>query len=222
MKATRLTNLISILIFTGYSLFIVLSGEANLFFIIYLYFLDEVIKNIFLTIKSIRLKALSQGMQAVNNALKTRFFMLFIYSVFIIFVFGLFYGLTNSTREEFIRNVMIFKFRDLYFNISISIIVVRECINLFIDFKNAKQDNNFQLEGMNNGMMVLHLSILFGAVIWFLTSGKFEYFHLSFGAYDRVAIIFPFLLIKFLFDLNSILRQRRANIISIDVKGKNG
>ena len=221
MKATRLTNFLSILAFTGYSIYVVLSGEANLFFIIYLYFLDEVIKNVFLTIKSIRLKALGQDMLAVNNALKTRFFMLFIYSVFIILVFGLFYGLMISSKEEFTRNVMIFMFKDLYFNISILIIIVRESINLFIDFKNAKQEN-FQLEGMNNGMMVLHLSIIFGGFIWFLTSGKFEHFHFSFGAYNGVAIIFPFLLIKFLFDLSSVLRQRSASINFIDWTEKKG
>ncbi|PWS30618.1 DUF6498-containing protein [Pedobacter paludis] len=210
MRTTKLTNLISLLLFTAYSLYVVLSGQANLFFIIYLFFLDEVIKNIFIAIKSMRFKALGIDTRAANSAIRARFFMLFVYSIFIVIVFGLFYGLLNTSINEFTRNLMIFLFKDIYFNISVSIIILRESINLFIDLNKAKKED-FMIIPINSNIFILHLSIIFGGVMWFLTSGKFEYFHLSFGVYNQVAIIFPFIIIKFLFDLHALKKNDNTN-----------
>lgn len=216
MKATRISNIISLLLFTAYTIYVILSGEANLFFIIYLFFLDEVIKNVFILIKSIRYNLLGYDVSEIKIALKSRFFMLFIYSVFIILIFGIFFSLMNATMEQFTRNMMILFFKDVYFNISITIIILREGTNLFIDLKRAKKEDNFKITGIDSGMIVLHLSIILGGFMWFLTSGKFEYFQLSFGKYNSMAIIFPFLVIKFLFDLYTIIGHQKASIKAIN------
>jgi len=204
-KAQRNINLIMMLLFSAYAIYSIVYYNANLFFIIYLFWFDELIRNVSMYIQvkmhqeNPKIVKEFTKQEALSNV-KSRFFFLFVYSVFIVIVFGLFFHLDKDDKDALIRNIHIFMFQDMAFNICLMIAIVREIIEIRAA-KLHKYEPLPPFNAMSGHLLTLHLSIIFGGLMWALTSGKFENFSFSLGSFNRYAIILPFFIIKFWVDL---------------------
>ncbi|TCC94479.1 hypothetical protein EZ428_06835 [Pedobacter frigiditerrae] len=207
-KAQRNINIIMMLLFSAYAIYSIVYDNANLFFIIYLFWFDELIRNISLLIQVKMHREDPKNIReftkrkAISN-IKTRFFFLFIYSVFIVLVFGLFFHLAQDEKDALVKNVQIFMFHDIAFNVCLMIAIVREVLQIRSTSLN-RQEPIPTFGAMSGHLITLHLSIIFGAFLWAFTSGKFINFSFSLGSLNKYAIILPFFMIKFLVDLYAI------------------
>jgi hypothetical protein len=211
-KLQRNINVILIILFTAYAIYSVVFERASIFFIVYLFWFDEVIRNISyliqinMHVEDIRLSPEFTKKQAISNV-KARFFFLFVYSIFIVLVFGLFFHLDKEDKDALIQNVKIFMFHDFAFNICLMISIIREIFQI----REARKNRYVPLKkfsAMSGHLLTLHISIILGGFMWALTSGKFQGFSLNFGAYNHYAIIFPFFIIKLLVDFYNINRSK--------------
>ncbi|WP_316768785.1 DUF6498-containing protein [Pedobacter frigiditerrae] len=216
-KAQRNINIIMMLLFSAYAIYSIIYNSASIFFIIYLFWFDELIRNVSLLIqvrmhredpKNIREFT---RQKAICN-IKTRFFFLFIYSVFIVLVFGLFFHLVQDEKDALVKNVQIFMFHDIAFNVCLMIAIVREILQIrSTSLRRYEPIPTFS--AMSGHLITLHLSIIFGAFLWAFTSGKFVNFSFSLGPLNKYAIILPFFMIKFLVDLYAINHSEKDKTV---------
>jgi hypothetical protein len=193
MKITKIgvsnTSLLLMMIFSIVSL---INKETTVFYMIYLFWFDELIKTIFSHIN--RLKARYKNTTTQDNSIIVHslgpFFMLGIYVVFIIVIFGFMMGFNQS--ETAIINFTVLFFQNTFFNFTLLTFIARELYFLFVDNK-VPAPPSF----LSYGMITLHISIILGTFIWFATTIKFQYFE----KFADVLSIIPFLLLKFLFEL---------------------
>ncbi|RZK35918.1 MAG: hypothetical protein EOO90_28285, partial [Pedobacter sp.] len=192
-KAQRNINIIMMLLFSAYAIYSIIYNSASIFFIIYLFWFDELIRNVSLLIQvkmhqeDVKNPREFTKQTAISN-IKTRFFFLFIYSVFIVLVFGLFFHLAQDEKDALVKNVQIFMFHDIAFNICLMIAIVREILQI-----RSTSLHRYEaiptFNAMSGHLITLHLSIIFGAFLWAFTSGKFVNFSFSLGALNKYAII---------------------------------
>lgn len=207
-KAQKNINILFLLVFSAYAIYSIVYQNASIFFIIYLFWFDELIRSISMYIQvkmhreDLHIVREFTKEKALNNV-KSRFFFLFVYSIFIVIVFGLFFHLDKENSDALVRNIKIFLFRDIAFNVCIMIAVVREIIQIRTTSLN-KYAPIPSFGAMSGNLLTLHISIILGAFMWAITSGKFASFSFTLGSFDRYAIILPFFLIKFCVDVYQI------------------
>jgi hypothetical protein len=174
------------------TIMLLIKSQTTVFYILYLFWCDEFIRTIFdrfrYKFKKNQIEDLPQFLS--NN--KDRFFMLWIYFVFIIVFFGLVIDWKNS--EIIGTNFSVFLFKNSFFNYSIITFLLRE-IYLFRNDKNILEPKNL----VSNGIIILHISLIFGILFWFLSTKKFLFFQ----EYATLISIIPFLLLKIIFELKS-------------------
>ena len=204
-KAQKNINILFLLLFSVYAIYSITYQNASIFFIVYLFWFDELIRSISMYIQ---LKMNTEDLQIVpkftkSQALtniKSRFFFLFVYSAFIVIVFGLFFHLDKENTDALGRNIKILFFQDIAFNVCIMIALVREIIQL----RTASLNRDAPIpsfSAMSGNLLTLHLSIILGAFLWAITSGKFTSFSFTLGSFNKYAIILPFFIVKFCVDL---------------------
>lgn len=204
-KAQKNINILFLVLFSAYAIYSITYQNASIFFIVYLFWFDELIRSISMYIQ---LKMYTEDLQIVPKFtkaqsltnVKTRFFFLFVYSVFIVIVFGLFFHLDKENTDALGRNIEIVFFKDLAFNVCIMIAIVREIIQI----RTASLNRNALIpifSAMSGNLITIHVSIILGAFLWAITSGKFTSFSFTLGSFNKYAIILPFFIVKFCVDL---------------------
>lgn len=193
IKLTKASvNNISLLLMMVFSIVSLINKETTVFYIIYLFWCDELIKTIFSNIN--RLKARYNNVNTQDNLSGVHalgpFFMLGIYVVFIVVIFGFMMGMKDS--ETGLINFTVLLFQNTFFNFTLLTFIARELYFLFIDNK-VPAPPGF----LSYGMITLHISIILGTFIWFATTIKFQYFE----KFADVLSIIPFLLLKFFFEV---------------------
>lgn len=182
----------SLLLMMVFSIISLINKETTVFYIIYLFWCDELIKTIFSNIN--RLKARYNKVNVQDNVSGAHalgpFFMLGIYVVFIVVIFGFMMGMNDS--ETGIINFTVLLFQNTFFNFTLITFIARELYFLFVDNK-VPAPPSF----LSYGMITLHISIILGTFIWFATTIKFQYFE----KFAAVLSIIPFLLLKFFFEV---------------------
>ena len=195
---------LSIFLFAALTTYLVFTGKANMFFLIYIFWWDEFIKTIFGLFNRFFRKNQIENLISYSKLLKERFFMLFIYFIFIVVVFGFVLAFSAKNLEENYITFEILFFTNLGFNLSLLFIILREIFNYKMNDKTEKiSENNLSF----GALIVLHVSIILGILLWTLASGRFKIF----DGFDENAdkfIILPFILIKFLFDWMNLKSER--------------
>ena len=183
---------LSLLVMTGFTVLSIINKETSVFYIIYLFWCDEFIRTLF---DRFRLKANKNQVQDTNNFgtnIKDRFFMLGIYFVFITIIFGLVINWKDT--DLILLNFEVFLFKNSLFNGSIASFLLRE---IYIFFN--KKDETKPQHLLSNGVIILHISIIFGIFMWFLSTKKFPFFE----QYATILSIVPFLILKLIFELKT-------------------
>lgn len=188
-------SLLSIFLFAALTTYLIFTDRANIFFLIYIFWWDEFLKTLFGLLNRTFQKQRIDNLSAFSNSLKQRLFMLFIYFVFIVVVFGFVLAFKSDTSNA-IRNFQILLFHNAGFNAALIFIILRELSTYIFADKNEKITDKSLSFG---ALTVLHVSIILGMVVWAFASGQFKIYK-GVGEHADKFVILPFILIKFFFD----------------------
>ena len=191
--AQKNINIVFLLLFSAYAIYSVIYQQSSIFFIVYLFWFDEVIRSIsaFIQVKMYHENEINTSLTkklAISN-IKSRFFFLFVYAVFIVIAFGIFFHLSKTDIQPLYRNLQILLFRDMAFNVCLMIAVVREVLQIrMVSLNRNAQIPSFS--AMSGNLLTLHLSIILGGFLWAITSGKFTQLSFSLGSFDSMQLFF--------------------------------
>lgn len=169
--------------------FQILKGQSSLFYIIYIFWWAELIAT---TVELIDyyIRKTSKTQEQIQLVF-SRYFLLFIYFVFIVVVFGL---LPSFGNQEIMKlNVKTFFFKDMVFNSSILFIIINEC---WYRYSKVEENETVEQSPFSGRMMVMHLSIIFGGLIF--TTAKYSNFQFAQHTFQWHSLLMaiPFLLLK--------------------------
>lgn len=190
---TRLSQYLSLTAITLLTILAIYNKSITVFYIIYLFWWDEFIKTLFDRIRY-RFKNKNQiyPPEYILNC-KDRLFMLMIYFVFIV----VFFGVVLNWRDEDLSllNLQIFLFHNTLFSFSVMTFFLRE-LYILLNSEVAMLPHSIA----SKGIIILHISIIFGIIFWFLASKKYVVFQ----DYAILLSILPFLILKIIFEVQEI------------------
>ena len=170
----------------------VYNGQASVFYIIYLFWWNEVITlvvgRVFDKIYK-REKFLSIGKER-----SSRFFLLGIYWVFILVFFGLMANWDNT--EIMMINFSVLLFKNYFFLANLGFFILEQC-----KYNIQHKDEASQHSTFTTNMVVLHISIVLGGLVIFFVVKKFPETFTPDNIWGSVLIIAPFLLLRFIIRL---------------------
>jgi hypothetical protein len=117
------------------------------------------------------------------------FFLIGIYFVFIVVFFGFIAGSNN--KEIMLTNMEVFLFQNWFFNVNLFIIILER---FFIHFTN--QPVKIYFSAFNPNAVVLHISIILGAVLMLLVVKNYPEIFTPNNRWGSVVIVAPFLILK--------------------------
>lgn len=197
----------SILLFALLSVYWIFTGKANMFFLIYIFWWDEFLKTVSALVFRFYRKNQIENLNNLRASLVSRFFMLFIYLIFIVVVFGIIISFSSDDKESIFTTFQILIFHNLAFNLSLLFIILREIsVHLLMDKSERITEKNLSF----GALMVLHVSIILGVFLWSLASGRMGGFDFDFGKNAAKFIILPFIIIKLIFDLMNLKSERQS------------
>ena len=177
------------------TIFALSQGEATVFYMIFLFWCQEVIRVIFTagffwfsnrkketsTLKSVGFSPMIFG----------NFFLLFVYLIFIVLLFG--FILNWNNRELLTINLTTMLFRNVFFNLNLFFFAVM----LFFQLKNEQQFiQKEDLLFFSPNQLILHISIILGALIQFFIVKKYPEIFTPENFWGSVAVLAPFLLLR--------------------------
>lgn len=192
-KNSKGIKIVVLLIVLGLTIVEVFSNKVTIFYIIYLFWFDEFFKSLFNFIAVKRLDKNHSLRDKMLSEVKLRFSFLGGYWLFIVVFFGIIFAFDNFQNFGF--NVMAFTFKNIYFNLSVFTFLLRELV--LLRSKNAILEENISM--LSNGIIILHLSIIFGVLLYFISLEKLNIE----PHYLNLIAIAPFLLLKLLFEVQA-------------------
>lgn len=186
INSLRKIDLLTTIVITILGLF---QSQVTVFYIVYLFWFQELIRTVvdfvYLFLKK---KTISEKFDFIKSTFGS-FFLLFIYLVFIVVLFG--FMLNWNNRKLLNNNVLVLMFHNWYFNINILLFLAE-----YIYFRVKIKDSALQLYIFNRRHIVLHISIILGAFIQLAIAPNFNINNILTSA----LVIVPFLLLKTLLD----------------------
>lgn len=179
-------DLILMTVFTSLSIY---RGDATVFYVLYLFwwyeFLNIAVNQIF---DKVYKRTNPQSIPSIHKI--GPLFMMFIYLILIIVFFGI---IANWRNYDLIAiNVETLFFKSFYFNLNLLFIFVELVI------KNLRAKNNLAVTyGLSGNMIVLHISIILGAIMLFFVVNQFPEIFSPDQFFASLLILFPFLLLRF-------------------------
>ncbi|RZL20100.1 MAG: hypothetical protein EOO89_01350 [Pedobacter sp.] len=197
------------MLFTVYTAYSIFYRNTGTFFIVYLFWFDELIRSVSLLVQlKVAKKQLiipPEDYRKGKSNVKARLFFLFVYSIFIVVVFGIFGHLNKGSYEQLAQNLRIIIFNDAIFNLCLCIAIVREIILIRSSAGNASLQPAL-LNPMTGHLITLHLSIIIGGLIWAVTDNNLAG-HGPWGISKNFLLVLPFLIIKFIVDMYNALKS---------------
>ncbi|WP_179344695.1 DUF6498-containing protein [Winogradskyella ursingii] len=198
MKVKRyiLAETMSLIALSILTLVAINSKQITIFYVLYLFWMDEMFKTIFDFIKFLYKRKRIAYPSLYNRLIRSRFFMLCVYLVFIVVFFG--FILDWKTEDAILSDFEILMFQNPIFNLTVLSFLIREIYLFYSD------DITIQLPPhhiLSKGIITLHLSIVLGVFIWALFNGKLGSFRLDLGIYSTLIAVIPFLIIKLIFEV---------------------
>ncbi|WP_045470770.1 hypothetical protein [Winogradskyella sp. PG-2] len=206
LKTSRIAEILSLIVFSILTILAISKQQISVFYIIYLLWIDEFLKTIFDFLKSRFKSNTITDLSTYRKLVRSRFFMLGIYVIFIIVFFG--FLLDWKSTDVINGNFEVFLFKNVWFNFSVLSFFIREVIEYH--YESIPQPNAHHV--LSKGIITSHLSIVFGVFIWSFISGKIVETDFDFSSYGSALAIIPFLIIKFIFEIMEINNRHRQNI----------
>lgn len=195
LKASVVTNYVSLALMSTFTLMAVANNQISVFYIVYLFWFDEILRTVSKFVFYIFKKQFIQNQLVFISNIKSKFFLLFVYFVFIVIFFGFIIDWKN--QDLILINFEVLLFQSSMFNFTLITFIVRE---LFLFFKNEYETVTGNIL-LSKGIIVLHISIIIGMLIWgFLPKNFYEN---SNSNMLSAIVIAPFLLLKLFFEIQT-------------------
>lgn len=182
-KIFLVLNLILTVVFPAIA---ILQGNTTVFYIVYLYWWQELLATL---LDAFYFKR-KGSIQNIRLTIGVRLFVLFIYFIFIVVIFGLMSNWGNSRLMGI--NLKVFLFKDWIFNINLIGIILNEW---WFRYYNIDQQRDLQ-NPFSGRMIVMHISIIFGGGVYLFVSNQFPNIFLPSNLWGSVLVVTPFLLLK--------------------------
>ncbi len=187
-KGYKWINLILILVLPIIG---ILRAEVTVFYILYLYWFQELIVAVLNWIYSRKNKD-TTTLQAPRSLILYNLFTLGIYFVFIIVIFGLMVNMGQA--DLLVQNILILSFGSQMFNLNVLGILLNEWTSRqFMITKSKTIKENFPLTGK---LLILHVGIIFGGVAYFLIVRRFPETFTPTNLWGAVLTAAPFLILR--------------------------
>lgn len=167
----------------------IIQGQVTVFYIIYLFWFQELIRTLVDLFHVVMQKKTAQDKINVLRLSIANFFLLFVYLVFIVVLFG--FMLNWSDSERMGQNILVVIFRNWYFNLNILLFGLE-----YIYYRNQTDNSNLELQPFNRRHIILHISIILGAFMQMAIAPRL---HIE-GIWVSVITVAPFLLLKICID----------------------
>lgn len=198
LQLYRWVNLFFVIILPAYAVF---KGFTTVFYIIYLYWWHELISSsldgfYFYLHKKRNPGAATEDPLLIVNPVRIRFFILAVYFVFIVVLFGFVSNWGNS--QLIVMNVRVLMLKDFYFLANLTCLLLNEwwLRHHYATKDNTPQKYNTAQHPFAGRMIVLHVSIIGGAVMYFWLLQEFPQTFIPGNLWGSVIIATPFLLAK--------------------------
>ncbi len=165
-----------------------LNQQVSVFYIVYLFWFQELLRTIINFAFALRFDNRKNLFSLFIGSL----FPLFIYFVFIIILFG--FMLNWNNQDLLFLNLRIMFFKNLFFNLNLIIFGAEIILYSFFNRNEIIFSDNLQT--FNPRHLILHISIIFGAVIQLLIVKKYDNFFTPENLWGSVLVILPFLLLR--------------------------
>ncbi|SMC83470.1 hypothetical protein [Cellulophaga tyrosinoxydans] len=180
---------LAILIFT---LLAIYSNQVTIFYILYLFWWNEVLYSI--------VTHYFKKRKNLEANLSSKFFLMGIYFIFIVLFFGF---IAHYKKYELVAiNFEILFFKNIFFNFNL-VLFLLEIIWFYKSNPNEIEQANihpFSARGI-----ILHISIILGAFMMLLVVPNFPNLFTPDNNWNAVAIILPFIALRFLFQRKGLL-----------------
>jgi hypothetical protein len=190
LKNNKVVNYGSLLSMTIITVFSIINKETTVFYILYLFWCDELIRTLSDGFKYVFKKSNLVDVDNYLSNVKSRFFVLFVYLIFIIVFFGLKINWNDS--DLVIDNLSVLFFKNRLFNVTIITFIIRE-LYFFVNNKPELESKSL----FSGGIIILHISLVLGILFWFVSNQKIEFLK----EYSTIMSIVPFLFLKIFFEI---------------------
>ncbi len=188
---TKRIETLSIIVF---SIIALLRGEITVFYMLYLFWWQSFI-HVFVNIgKAITQKSSQTFPPGLWHYIGSNIFLLFIYVIFIIVLFG--FVLNFKNKDLILINFEVLFFNNWSFNLNLIIIFVSSLFTI----KYKPEVINSSMGGFSRKNIILHVSIIMGVFIQFLILIKFDTVFTDDNLWGSILVITPFLLLRAIFD----------------------
>ncbi len=200
-KYATLAEYLSLFAMTTLTAIAIYNKNISVFYILYLFWWDELLKTCFDGLKYFNKKLTLNSPKAYFKNVKTRLFFLMIYLVFIFVFFGMI--MDWKSDDLVLNNFEVFLFKNSLFNLSLITFLGRELYLYFYE-KNHVIGHHV----LSRGIITLHLSIVLGILLWFFVAKKMNLLDSN----ASVLSILPFLLIKLYFEIQEIKLNQSSRL----------
>lgn len=165
-------------------------GQVTVFYMVYFFWFQELIRTVVDFAYLFQQKnSIAEKFDFIKISFGS-FFILFVYAVFIVLLFGLMLNWGN--RELLGQNILVLMFRNWYFNTNLLLFFAE-----YIYFRNRADNSLLQMPLFSKRHIILHISIIIGALIQLSLVPRFN---LENNMWASALVILPFLLLKILLD----------------------
>jgi hypothetical protein len=177
------------IIFIIITLFGVFNGQVTVFYIVYFFWFQELIRTVIDFLYILKTKTNVEEKISFIRTSTGSFFILGIYLVFIVVLFGLMLNWENNDLMR--QNILVVIFRNWYFNSNLFIFLLQ-----YIYYRKSVDNTTLKMPMFSGRHLILHISIIMGAIIKMIIAPRLN-LEVS---WTSVLVLVPFLLLKLLLD----------------------
>lgn len=175
-------------LFTCLTLLAVVNGQSTIFYIIYFFWWNELIRLL------VDRFFMSENPNCKTDGPKKHigtesFFLMGIYVVFIVVFFGFMANFENT--DIMATNIQVLFFRNWFFNLNLLIVLAERIL-----LHRTKQPVTVYTGGFTPNMIILHISIITGGLLMFFVVKKYPETFTPANLWGSVIIILPFIVLK--------------------------
>lgn len=164
------------------------SGKSTVFYVIYFFWWNELIRILIDGIFFRKNKNAVLG-SGKNASVFSSVIQMGIYFVFIVVFFGFMANWNN--QELILMNMSILFFQNIYFNINLVFVAIERVL-----LHRSQRPTRVSFGTFTPNMIILHISIIVGAALMFFVVRNFPETFTPSNLWGSVIIILPFLLLK--------------------------
>lgn len=167
----------------------IVNEKVTVFYIIYLFWLQELIRTSVDSVFVFRQKKIVAEKGFFLKMAFASYFVLWIYFIFIIILFGIMLNWGNIDLLG--ENIKVFMFKNWFFNINILVFAAE-----YLYFRSRADNSELEVFPFNRRHIILHVSIILGAVLQMIVTPRLDINN----QWASALVIMPFMLLKIWID----------------------